>query len=164
MSDRMERGRVAAAEMERRLRPLVEAQPREHQSVLMAALERGAAARYRSWAEAAASESERRGLLDCAAREEEIASAAEKLSPDAPAAETLLAPLLPELRAAYDAVYRGHPREEQMAIQASAERVGASAWRTFAKQESRPEALAALEHCARLEEESAVYLEELLGG
>ncbi len=51
-----------------------------------------------------------------------------------------------------------------MAIQASAERVGANAWRTFAKQESRPEALATLEHCARLEEESAAYLEELLAG
>ncbi len=73
MSDRMERGRAAAAEMERRLRPLIEAQPREHQAVLMAALERGAAARYRSWAEAAASESERRGLLDCALREEQMA-------------------------------------------------------------------------------------------
>lgn len=161
-ADALERGRTGAAEMERRLRPLLEQRPLRERLLLLAALERGAAARYRAWAEEAEAASERRGLRACGAREETIAEAAEGLARAGPeASRALVAPLLPELRAHARAVFAGRERREQLALQAAGERVGARAWRTLAW-ELEAAAGETLERCAALEEESAAFLEALL--
>lgn len=162
MTDVLERGRVAAAEMARLATAILDRVPEEHRPLLLAMLERGAGARYRRWAEEGADGAERDGLVACAGREEAIADTVEAMVPNAADILASFEPHLPALREAYAQVYGGKTRQEKFAIQAAGERVGAEIWRGFAAAASSPETTAALLRCAELEEASASFLENLL--
>jgi hypothetical protein len=127
----------------------------------LALLERGAAARYRQWAEQMPERAA--GLLACAAREEEIADRIDAAFPLEPRMREGLGRELPEAREIYVSLFVGHGVEDQLAIQAGAERQGAAAWRGLAAGSEDPALRAVLEDCARLEEESAGYRESLAG-
>jgi hypothetical protein len=127
----------------------------------LALLERGAAERYRYWAKQLPAHAE--GLRACAAREEEIATRAERVVPlDAGAREKLE---LAARRATRTTGLSGACwRSRQLRIQAGAERLGAGAWRGMASASPDARVRAELEHCARLEEESAAHLDTLVAG
>jgi hypothetical protein len=128
--------------------------------VFLAALERGAAARYRAWAEEAPGEAE--GLRACADREEEIARTAEGLFPPDDATRKRIAEVFPEAARAYAEVFTDVALRDQWRIQASAEREGAAAWRALAAAQQDATVVEALERCATLEEESALHLDKLV--
>src|SRR5690349_8966030 len=117
MSDVVQRGREAAARIEGLATPILEQLPAAHRPVLIAMLERGAAKRYRQWAEGAADANERDGLLACAAREESIATAAEGLVANASEVLATFSVHLPALRDAFTEVYGNKSRLEQLAVQ-----------------------------------------------
>jgi hypothetical protein len=125
----------------------------------LALLERGAAARYREWADALPEYAD--GLRACAAREEEIADRIDAAFPMASPLRERSERQLPEARELYGSLFVGHGPEDQLAIQAGAERQGAAAWRGLAAGVDDPALREVLESCARLEEESARYLEAL---
>jgi len=126
----------------------------------LALLERTAAERYRQWAVSLPAHAA--GLLDCSAREEEIADRVERafaLEPDARA--ELDAPLK-AARETYQSVLAGLSLRDQLRLQAGAERQGAAAWRGMASRAGEARTRAELEHCARLEEASADHLDALV--
>ncbi len=141
---------------------LVERVAEPERPLLIALAERLAAERYRGWAKLAASPERRAGLLACAGREDEIAGRVEALHPDASAAQRRIQESQPDLPRINAAVFAGRPLEEQFAIQAQGERAGAALWRGLAKAAPTAPARDAYLACARLEEESAAYLESLL--
>ena len=127
----------------------------------LAQLERKAADRYRAWARESAELS--LGLLACAAREDEIADRAEKLFPVLPEHAEAVAQALPLAQQLYYQAFEGHSLEDQLVIQAHAERQGSKAWMGLAAQtddESVREELLAL---ADIEVESAIHIDETLG-
>ncbi len=134
------------------------------QPLLIAIAERMAATRYREWAAAAGAVAQRDALLACAAREDEIATQVESLYPDAAAVQQRLRSDHPELDSITRAIFVGRPLEQQYAIQARGERLGAATWRGFAKHAGDEQRRATLLACAELEEASAVVLEALLVG
>jgi len=144
------------------LAPVLSRLPDGAQPRLLALLERGAAERYREWA--AASAEHRAGLLRCAAREEEIAARAEKLFPASDAALAQLAALIPQAREIYASLFVGLSLPAQFRVQASAERQGAAAWRALAAAVADHGAREAVEGLARLEEESAEFLDRVVVG
>lgn len=128
----------------------------------LALLERGAAERYRYWAEQLPAHAD--GLRACAAREEEIATRAERVVAIDTGAREKLEALIPGAREAYYAIFDGVPLLEQLRIQAGAERLGAGAWRGMASALSDPRAREVLDSCAELEEVSARYLDSVVAG
>jgi len=134
--------------------------PAENRPRFLALLERGAAERYREWAEQLPAHAE--GLRACAAREVEIAERAERVVPiDAGAREKLDA-LIPGAREAYFGLFAGVPIREQLRIQAGAERLGAGAWRGMAAAMPDAATREVLESCAALEEVSARFLDSVV--
>ncbi len=125
----------------------------------LAMLERGAAERYRGWAQAIPEH--REGLLRCAQREDEIADTVEALFPIDAAARSELAKPLPAARDTYYAVFANLELSEQLALQAGAERQGAAAWRGMLADIDNAGMCAKLEYCSRLEETSAAYLDTI---
>jgi hypothetical protein len=125
----------------------------------LALLERGAAARYRRWASELPAHAD--GLRACAAREDEIADRVDTLFPLEPDLRERLEGELPAAAKIYGSLFDGLDPLDQLAVQAGAERQGAAAWRGLAAPLSDPALRDALEACARLEEESAAYLEGL---
>lgn len=143
------------------LAPHIGSVPARAIPAFLARLERTAADRYRMWAEAVPEHAE--GLLECAAREDDIANRVETLLP-ATAPEDIAAmddAIVPAKEAYYDAFAELSPIE-QMTIQANAERQGAAAWRGMLENETNPDIRAGLERCAQIEEASADYLDALL--
>jgi hypothetical protein len=127
---------------------------------LLALLERTAAGRYEGWAEDAPAHAKL--LLECAARENEIAATAERLFPlDAPGREKLEAPLA-STREAYFAALAPLSLRDQFRLQAIAERAGGGAWRAMASALGDANARAALERSADLEEANAAALDQLI--
>ena len=59
-------------------------------------------------------------------------------------------------------LFAGLSRDRQLALQARGERLGAATWRSFARVAATPQAREVLLGCARLEEESASFLESIL--
>ena len=152
---------VTAPDFASLLAPHIGSVPDEAVPAFLARLERTAAERYRMWAEDLPEHAE--GLLQCAAREDEIADRVEQIYP-AQAQEQVAAmerAIVPA-RETYYAVFSGLTPVEQMTIQANAERQGAAAWRGMLDQENNKEIRAELEQCARIEEASADYLDALL--
>jgi hypothetical protein len=145
------------------LRPVVEALPAEAQLPFIAALERGAASRYRLWAEAVGDGPLAAGLRACAAREEAIAGRIEALAGRSASQLDGLDQAWSRVREVAVAAYAGRPLAEQLAIQAAAERGGADVWRERAA-DAGPEAREVLRACAALEEASACFLEGVLAG
>lgn len=142
------------------LGPFIVAVPEASRPGFLARLERGAAERYRAWADAAPEAAE--GLRACSAREDEIADRAEKVLPPDPAHAKALDDASPGARDAYYAVFAELPFREQLRIQAGAERQGAAAWRGIAATQTDEAVKRELEACAVLEEESASWLDKLL--
>jgi hypothetical protein len=126
----------------------------------LALLERGAAQRYREWAEQLPAHAD--VLLGCAASEDEIADRIEAaFTIDDAVANAIQAPL-PDARATYLRAFEGHDVWDQLRIQADAERQGARAWRNIASRTQEPAVLEALAACSALEEASADRLDALL--
>ena len=134
----------------------------EDPRIFIALAERIAAERYRSWAESVDDEARRRRLLECAAREEDIATRVEALRPDAAALQEQILKDHPDLASQYKAVLDGMTLREQFAAQAEAERAGAAAWRAFGAACSDPKQAQILLSCAPLEEASAADLEQII--
>ena len=112
--------------------PLVPEVPEADIPMLIAALERIAAGKYRGWAESSADPVERDGLAACEAREIEIAEFIESLYPDPQSTIDGLNARFPDLQARYDAVMDGRPRAEQLRIQSEGELGGADFMQQFA--------------------------------
>ncbi len=146
------------------LAPMMGAVPEPALPRFLATLERGAAGRYRLWAEQEEDVETVRGLLACAEREDEIASRVEKLVPIDATGQEAIDRAFPAAREAYFEVFAGLSAREQWRIQASAERQGAAAWRGMVAGSTDPDTRDVLEGCALLEEENAAYLESLLQG
>lgn len=126
----------------------------------LALLERGAADRYRRWADELPSH--RDGLLRCAASEDEIADRIEgAFALDESLRPQLEAPL-PDAIAVYYDVFAPLSIRDQLRVQANAERQGADAWRNIASRHHDASVIAVLNECSRLEEESADFLDELI--
>jgi hypothetical protein len=136
--------------------------PVRQRPLLIALAERMAAERYRSWAEQVAGGDQQSGLIACANREEEIARRVEALYSDAASVQREILSGNPDLEAINPSVFAARPLHEQFAIQAVAERLGAATWRSFAPHADSDEVRQTLLGCARLEEESAAYLESLV--
>ena len=141
--------------------PIVGGVSEEQRPLLIALAEKIAAGRYRSWAEGA-SASDSRKLLACADREDEIARRVEALYPEAAAVQADLLAKHPDLEQAYRELFSGRPIEDQYAIQADGERLGAATWRAFARDTDRDDARPVFLDCAELEEASAAVLEALV--
>lgn len=125
---------------------------------LLSQLERAAAERYRGWAEALPAH--RDGILECAAREDEIARRVEAMFPPSDAHRDAVAAVLPGAKAAYYAAFEPYSPVQQMTIQANAERQGANAWQNL--KAAYPQHADALNALSELEISSAGYLDELL--
>lgn len=136
--------------------------PGQH-AVLIALAERLAAERYRGWASEVAGPDRRAGLLACADREEEIARRVEALYPAAGATQRDLLASQPDLLELNRTLFAGRPLGQQFLLQARGERLGAATWRAFAQGEKTAERRDTFLGCALLEEESAAYLESIVG-
>lgn len=141
-----------------RLRPIVETLPDEARPFLMAQLERGAAARYRSWADEAPRKPLAIGLRLCAQREESIAEIIEQIFPITGAHAAGLEAAGQQLKEAGDP-FAGFSLAQCLKMQSVGERGGAAAWREIAASSNSAEEREALEICARFEEENANFLE-----
>jgi organic hydroperoxide reductase OsmC/OhrA len=144
------------------LAPLLARVPREEQPLLIAAAERLAAERYRSWASEVGDPARREELLACAGREEEIARRVEALFDDAQARQRALLAKHPEVAEVNRTLFAGRPLASQFVIQSRGERLGAATWRSFARQEADAHRKSELLACAELEEASARVLEALV--
>jgi len=138
--------------------PILQRLPAAERPLLGAVAERQSAERYRGWAAAASDAAWRAALLACAAREEDIAHRVEALYPDVAAVQARILRNHPDIADLTRALFAGRPVDEQYAIQAAAERVGAATWRAAAAQ-AAPAARETFLACAELEEESARVLE-----
>jgi hypothetical protein len=143
------------------LGPLLQRVPVEHQPLLIAAAERMAAERYRSWADSSTSAAWKSALLACADREEEIARRVESLYPDAPSLQKQLLNATSELAETGRAYFAPYSMDQQFVLQARGERLGAATWRSFAKRTSDTRARDVFLACAILEEQSAKFLESI---
>jgi hypothetical protein len=127
---------------------------------LLALLERTAAGRYEGWAKELPAHAAR--LLECAARENEIAATAERIFPlDAAGREKLETPLQ-STREAYFAALAPLSIRDQFRLQAIAERAGGGAWRAMAAAVPDSKARAALVRSGELEDANAAALDELV--
>ncbi len=130
--------------------------------ILLAALERLAARRYRRWANEHQDPAVKEGLLACAEREEEIARRVESLHPNAAEIQNNLLAANPELMDLNRTLFEGRTIKDQFTMQAQGERVGAAAWSAFAAATSEPSARELLQSCSPLEEANAAFLHSLL--
>jgi hypothetical protein len=142
--------------------PVLQRVTPEEQPLLVALAERLAAERYREWARRVTDPSRAAGLRACAEREEEIAARVEALFADPAALQRDILGRNPDLEEINRALFAGRPLEQQLAIQARGERLGAATWRAFGRQTTDATARETFAGCAGLEEESPVFLESLL--
>jgi hypothetical protein len=142
------------------LSPYIEKVPPAAIPNFLALLERGAAQRYRDWADQLPTFS--KGLLACSASEDKIADIIESLFliDDELTAE-VQAPL-PEARDTYYNVFKNLSLADQLGIQADAELQGAEAWRVMISDDIPDEINRGLKQCMVLEEESSAYLYSIL--
>jgi hypothetical protein len=145
------------------LRALLEPLPRGEQLYMIALLEAGSGARYRLWADEADDENAARGLRSCAGREEEIARRVRGALRDELVAPADLDRLVERIQEVSHSVFAGRSARERFAVQAAAERGGASVWRELAAAETDGRRARLYEELAALEEESAAFLETLVG-
>jgi hypothetical protein len=132
------------------------------QPFLLAKLEKLAAQRYRAWASSHPDQSVKEGLLDCAVREDEIATRVESLEPNASAIQDKLLSDHPELLDLNRTLFEGRPLKVQFAKQAGGERAGAAAWKAYAAGASDPSVQELLQSCSGLEQTNADFLQTLL--
>jgi hypothetical protein len=142
------------------LRPHLDKVPVSALPTFLAALERSAAARYRSWASEAPEYSDE--LSACAEREDEIAALVTELFPLSDEDEAAVAQALPDAVAVYYETFDRFTFAEQLYVQSEAELQGAGAWNGIAAQTDDAEATEILARCAALEEESSRAVKRLL--
>jgi hypothetical protein len=145
------------------LAPLLARVAEEQRPLLIALAERMAAQRYRGWADASPDADQRDRLLACAEREEEIAGRVEALFPDAAAIQQDLRAKNPALEDINRSIFAPLPHDDQLTLQSRGERLGAATWRSFAKRAASENEREVYLGCAKLEEQSAVVLESILG-
>jgi hypothetical protein len=133
-------------------------------ALLIALAERLAADRYRGWACEVGDPARGSQLLVCAEREEEIARRVQALHPDTATIQRDILARNPDLEDINRSIFAGRPLDQQFALQAQGERLGAATWRSFAGREEDMRARDTFLGCAKLEEENAGCLEALLGG
>lgn len=143
--------------------PIFEKVEPEQQPLLIALAERIAARRYRAWADAVGDVAKRDRLVACAQREEVIATRVEALFEDASELQSGLLARHGGLEAAYCELFEGRPLVDQFTMQAQGERLGATTWRALAERSDDDVTRNTYLDCAKLEEESAVVLEDLAG-
>lgn len=141
--------------------PILESAPQEELPLLLAWLERMAADKYRVWAQQASDDIERKGLLDCAYREDAIAEFIELVEPQAESRTRALKKRYPDIQALYDSVMAGQERTEQLRRQAAGELGGADFLRQFAAAHSGAIA-AQFEALAYYEEANSSFLSNLI--
>ncbi len=144
------------------LAPVLAATDPAHHPLLIAMLERWAADRYREWVDAHDDVATVTALTACVEREEEIAARVEALYPDAAEVQAALVEANPRLQDVLTGSFAWRPIDEQFKLQAEAERLGASTWRSFARAADDPAAVEVFNSCALLEEASAEVLEQLI--
>ncbi len=142
------------------LSPYIGQIPAEAVPRFLALLERGAAERYRYWAEQLPEHAE--DLLVCAGAEDEIADRIEAAFMLDSSLHELLQAQLPGARDTYYGVFTPLDVWDQLRVQANAERQGAQAWRGIATRTGDPAVLDALSKCSALEEASADTLDRLV--
>jgi hypothetical protein len=142
------------------LAPFIRQVPPEATPRFLALLERGAANRYRLWADLLPAYADR--LLACAATEDEIADRIEGVFTLAPELHDVVHGALPGALAAYGAAFDEFGVWDQLRIQANAERQGAHAWQSIAGRMNDPVVLAELAACSALEVGSADVLDGLI--
>ncbi len=126
----------------------------------LSGLERSAAARYREWAEAVPEHSI--VLLECAAREDEIAELVAGLFPVDAETQRAVDDALPDAVAVYYDVFAPYDVLDQLYLQSEAELQGAQAWVGIASGTDDTDARAVLARCTALEQQSAEAVKELL--
>ena len=134
--------------------------PASEHPLFVAIAERLAAERYRGWADAAPAQ--RASLLACSEREDEIARRVESLHADAASRQQRIRTQVPELAEINRSVFADRALDEQFAIQAQGERVGAGFWRSLTGPAANDRERRAYLECAGLEEQNAALLEALL--
>jgi hypothetical protein len=142
------------------LAPFISAVPADAMPRFLALLERGAAERYRIWAELLPEHAHE--LLTCSTAEDEIADRIEAVfTLDESLRPALEAPL-PEAKRTYYAAFAGMDVWDQLRVQANAERQGAQAWRNIASRTTDQRVIDELAMCSALEEASADRLDALI--
>jgi len=142
------------------LRSHIASVPDAARPAFLSGLERSAAARYREWSEAAPEHAE--VLLECAAREDEIADLVAALFPVDPELQQAVDDALPAAVAVYYDVFSPYGVLDQLYLQSEAELQGAQAWVGIAADVDDPAARDVLARCTALEQESAAAVKELL--
>ena len=142
------------------LAPFIGTVPEQAVPNFLALLERGAADRYRYWAEQLPAFSD--GLSACADSEDLIADIVEGLFPISAELAAEIAQPLPAAREAYYAVFAPMTLKQQLQVQAAAELQGANAWDAMLA-EGIPAAMReGLERCMELEKASSAYLYSII--
>jgi len=141
--------------------PILESAPAQELPLLLAWLERMAADKYRVWAQQTTDDVERKGLMDCAFREDAIAEFIEFIEPQASARTSALKKQFPDMQALYDSVMADQDRSEQLRRQAEGELGGANFLRQFATAHSGAVA-AQFEALAYYEEANSSFLSNLI--
>jgi hypothetical protein len=142
------------------LAPYIGAVPPEAMPRFLALLERGAAERYRQWAELLPEHADT--LVTCSRAEDEIADRVEAVfALDESLREALEAPL-PDAKRTYFDAFAGMDVWDQLRVQANAERQGAQAWRNIASRTTDQRVIDELAVCSALEVASADRLDALI--
>ena len=136
----------------------------EQRPLLIALAERLAADRYRAWAREVHDPARESQLLACADREDDIGARVQGLYQNAADIQHEIRAANPDLEQINRALFTGRSLEQQFALQAQGERLGATTWRSFAGLAKDAKARATFLCCAELEEDSARCLEALLRG
>ena len=131
--------------------------PRE-QRMLLAMLERQAAATYRHLAEEAPDPEAGRALAGAGDNEDAIAEILEALDPDHAQIEADLHARFPQLDGLFGSVLDGRPYAERLRLQQAAELGAADLFRALAEAESDPDARRKLLDCSGIEKGNAAVL------
>ena len=142
------------------LAPFISQVPPDAMPRFLALLERGAANRYREWAEMLPDHAD--VLLSCAASEDDIADRIEAAFTLDDMHRDVVAAPLPGAIDTYRKAFGGLDVWDQLRVQANAERQGAQAWRGIATRVGDQVVLDALAACSALEEASADRLDALI--
>ncbi len=142
------------------LRSHIASVPDAARPAFLSGLERSAAARYREWADAAAEHSA--VLLDCAAREDEIAELVAGLFPLDAEMQQAVDDALPAAIAVYYEVFAPYDVLDQLYLQSEAELQGAQAWVGIAAGIDDDATRDVLARCTALEQQSAAAVKDLL--
>jgi len=142
------------------LRSHITSVPDAARPAFLAGLERSAAARYREWAAAVPEHST--VLLECAAREDEIADLVADLFPVDAETQRAVDDALPAAVRVYYDVFAPYDVFDQLYLQSEAELQGAQAWVGIAANSDDAGTRAVLARCTALEQQSAEAVKDLL--